>query len=444
MPKRRNTTLLSGSGAGSGLDDLEIQERINARLRNAGGIVVDVPSRRRGDNENVVVTFNENGTAGIRSQSGNIYTVNPSEGTCTCPDYEHRSRRCRHIQAVDIAINRIGQDYISGSRQNIEIENTGLIEEHRQQEREGERINANRFFKDDDFFYTENPDMFEEDMERLRYAPVPYYRENAINGGADLTFGIELEFVNGDSNAIVQELYQMGLCNSSHMEKYHRRGRDSSKWVVERDSSVTSGNRGGEIVSPILRDTPEAWNQIEKICEVAKRHGATVNYKTGAHVHIGAETPLDDKKQRWRRFFKSAAGFEETLYRLSGGEQGGFRGGGYPGSSTEQMSRAARMRIATDEMADNFLRRIADRRYSSINLLPFMSSKRTVEFRAFNGTLTPGIIQANVKFAAGMILTSERSREKDSEGLPAPTASDKKRSRIIKIIQRTTRAPMKA
>ena len=45
----------------------------------------------------------------VPSQSGNgSYIVNLDHGTpfCTCPDYEKRQQPCKHIHAVEFAIQR--------------------------------------------------------------------------------------------------------------------------------------------------------------------------------------------------------------------------------------------------------------------------------------------------------------------------------------------------
>ncbi|WP_447412759.1 hypothetical protein [Clostridium perfringens] len=50
---------------------------------------------------------------------------------------------------------------------------------------------------------------------------------------------------------------------------YHSRS-EQGKWKLERDGSVSNGDAGGEIVSPILKDTPKTCEQIKVICDVAK------------------------------------------------------------------------------------------------------------------------------------------------------------------------------
>ncbi|WP_324825063.1 amidoligase family protein [Sinanaerobacter sp. ZZT-01] len=394
------------------------------------GLEVDVTmeSRTRGL-ENVHVSFLGSGT-NVRSGSGNTYHVDIDSGSCTCPDHQHRHTRCRHIEAVEIAQGQVSQGIVTGNLQNEAISPNQVIGEYMAHEQQSEINICQQQHQDDAFFYNDNPEQFRQDMERLAREPIPYYRENVLNG-SDVTFGVELEFINGDSNPIAAELYQRGICSSRRMQRYHSQS-NPGKWKVERDGSVTSGRFGGEIISPILQDTPETWKQIETICEVAKRHGAQVNYKTGGHVHIGAEHTLDGKRQRWRRFFKMAAGFEEVYFKLSGGEQGRFRGGGYAPSSREQNRDGITTRMpqgGETHIFQNVMDQISRGRYQSVNIRPFRA-KKTIEFRAFNGTLNPGIIQANIKYAAGLINSAERSRIQLSENFEV-TAEDRKRGEII-------------
>ncbi|MDF3003308.1 MAG: hypothetical protein K0Q48_3427, partial [Bacillota bacterium] len=430
MPKSRSNGSLGSRSGETTYDEREMSDRIEDRLQDAGTVRVNVESRSRGIREDVDVTFSGR-TAVISSGSGRSYTVDIDTSTCNCPDHIHRHNRCRHIEAADIAQEQITQGTSQGSRSDSGISPNEFIGEFIQNEINEELGNHQSVYTDDSFFYTENPELFQKDMERLRDAPIPYYYENVLNG-SNITFGIELEFAFGDSDAIASELYNLGICSSPYMHEYHD-SREPGKWVLECDDSVTEGGYGGELISPVLTDTPETWRQIQIVCEVAKRHGAFVNEDTGGHVHIGAEESLDGKRQRWRRFFKTAVGFESVFHRLAGGEQGRFRGGGYALSAISQNREGLNTRLPDQGTISDFQAEIGSldlHRYRSINLESFTSNKKTIEFRAFNGTITPGVIQANVKYAAGVINTSVRSRVSPEEGLAA-TASDRKRGSII-------------
>lgn len=431
----------SGGGVGPGMGGTngaeEMSQRIENRMQEARSVEVPVLSRTRGTMENLRVQFDPNtpGRVQVTSRSGNTYTVDTEEGTCTCPDHRYRGSRCRHIEAASLAQEEIAQGTSIGSSRAEDINVNEVLRDHIAIETAEERSNAERQFTDDGHFYSDNPEEFVNDMERLRNAEIPYDYENALNG-SDITFGIELEFVDGDSNAIASELYNLGICSTPSMGRYHSQD-VPGKWKMERDGSVTYGNRGGELVSPILKDTPETWRQIKTVCDVAKRHGAHVNMETGGHVHISAE-PLDGKRQRWRRLFKAFKGTEEAVFRFSGGEQGVFRNSHYATSSTAEMGRAIRTRLPEDGELSDFRSALASEhsgivweKYKSINLKPFTNGIRNaIEIRAFNGSLTPGVIQANIKVAAGLIHTAERSRIQGDE-LSGTTDSFKKRGELI-------------
>lgn len=435
----------AGVVGGGTNENVEMSQRIEDRIEESRIVNVLVPSRTRGTVENLQVQFipGTPGQVSVTSQSGNTYMVDTEQDTCTCADHRFRGSRCRHIEGVALAQEQIAQGTTVGSATDAEINVIETLREHVSQETADETHYAAQQFLDDEHFYSDNPQEFQSDLQRLKNAPIPYQYENALNG-SDISFGIELEFVDGDSNAIARELYTLGICSSPRMQSYHSHGMPGM-WKLERDGSVTDGDRGGELVSPILRDTPETWRQIETICEVAKRHGARVNMETGGHVHISAD-PLDGKRQRWRRLFKAFKGTEEALFRFAGGELGRFRNTGYTRSSSSEMSGAIRARLPEEGTMDDFRAALSSRqsgiawqKYRSINLVPFTGGVRdAIEIRAFNGSLTPGVIQANVKVAAGLIHTAERSSIRGSE-FQATTPSSRKRGELINEFRNSSR-----
>ena len=49
----------------------------------------------------------ENGIWLVPSQSGKgHYIVNPTNGTCTCPDHKEEGHKCKHLFAVEITLRR--------------------------------------------------------------------------------------------------------------------------------------------------------------------------------------------------------------------------------------------------------------------------------------------------------------------------------------------------
>lgn len=435
MPKRRSNTISmesnSGNGAigasGSGMSPGIINDlvsRINSRLSET--IIVEGDSRARGRNEEIRVTYDEEEEIYIvDSASNRRYFVSEDVESCTCPDFQSRNRTCRHMNAVNNAIG-LAEEEIRGMNSN-EVMAARIQQDIRdeiQRNQEGPSL-------DDGFFYCENLDEFDRTYETINDNSINYEYENVLNGNTS-TFGVELEFVGGNADAIASELYDLGITAAPYRLGYHARVSDDTKWKLERDGSVSSGSQGGELVSPILNDTPETWRQIEVICEVAKRHGARVNQSCGGHVHIGMNK-LDTARQRWRRFFKMVESYEECLYRAAGGDLGRIRSNAssYATSFSERAYEANRMAFRME--AEEDVRAMAERvsrmnRYYGINLKNIATDRApTVEFRYFNGSLNPKQIQANIKLAAGIINASEKSRWRDTED-----ENYKKRGQILK------------
>lgn len=423
MPKRRSNTILTevnlGNGAigasGSGMSPgiiSDLASRINSRLSET--IVVTGDSRSRRRNEEIRVTYDdEDETYIVDSASNQRYFVSRNREYCTCPDFQIRNRVCRHINAVNNAIGVVEEEI-----RNMES-NEVMVARIQQDIRDEIERNHEGPSQDDGFFYLENLEEFDRTYENINDNLVNYEYENVLNGNTS-TFGVELEFVGGNADAIARELYDLGITAAPYRLNYHARVNDNSKWKLERDGSVSSGSQGGELVSPVLKDTPETWRQIEIICEVAKRHGARVNQSCGGHVHIGMNK-LDTARQRWRRFFKIIENYEEYLYKAAGGDLGHIRSNvsSYATSFSQRASEANRMsfRIENDEdvrvMAEKVSRM---NRYYGINLKNIATYRApTVEFRYFNGSLNPKQIQANIKLAAGIINSSEKSRWRDTD-----------------------------
>lgn len=435
MPKRRSNTISTeangGSGAigasGSGMSPgiiNDLASRINQRLTES--IIVHGDSRSRGRNEEIRVAYDvDEDIYIVDSASRQRYFVSGDVESCTCPDFQSRNRICRHMNAVNNAIGAAEEEIRSMDASEV------MAARIQQDIRDEIQRNQEGPSQDDGFFYGENLDEFNRTYENINDDLINYEYENVLNGNTS-TFGVELEFVGGNADAIASELYDLGITAAPYRLNYHARVSDNSKWKLERDGSVSSGSQGGEVVSPVLKDTPETWRQIEVICEVAKRHGARVNQSCGGHVHIGMNK-LDTARQRWRRFFKMVENYEECLYRAAGGDLGRIRSNAssYATSFSERAYEANRMAFNMDTEDD--VRAMAERvsrmnRYYGINLKNIATDRApTVEFRYFNGSLNPKQIQANIKLAAGIINASEKSRWRDTED-----ENYKKRGQILK------------
>lgn len=284
------------------------------------------------------------------------------------------------------------------------------------------RVEINNQFEDDEYFYSDHEDTLKETIENSRTEDFDYEYVNVLNGSTN-TFGLEIEIVDGDMNKIAQELYDLDICGSNRQLGYHSRNIEG-KWKLERDSSL--GSSGGELISPPLSDTPDTWRTIKKVCDVAKKHNAKINSHCGGHIHMSME-PLDTARYRWKRFFKATSSFEPVMYRVAGGDSGHVRQNvrRYAMPFAENASRAYSANYQVSNTEDiNKVARLASRydRYRGINLTNIYSDYRpnTIEMRYFNSSLTPGVIQTNVKIANGIIFASEKARtgnESQSEAM---------------------------
>ncbi len=237
-----------------------------------------------------------------------------------------------------------------------------------------------------------------------------YERENVI-GDPNQTFGIEIEFDGADPHAVARAFHEAGLAATPYQQGYHSRDRVAGKWVVEHDSTVT-----GEIVSPVLRDTPETWDQLERVCAILSSHGARTTNRTGGHVHVGADSAnLDHDVDRFRRVAQTCAWAEDLMYRLAaatgrGGRQHRGAGNGYrwcgPMGSGQFEAAQSLSDLAT---------RVGSSHGVGLNYGNILEQRRTIEYRYFDSSLDPARLQANIKLACWV---TKRAAELPDAAIP--------------------------
>ena len=238
-----------------------------------------------------------------------------------------------------------------------------------------------------------NDELHHQLLQLARTTGGEYERENVI-GDPNQTFGVEIEFDGADPNAVAQAFFDAGLTSSPHMQGYHSH-REPGEWVVERDSTVT-----GEIVSPVLRDTPETWEQLERACSILQAHGARTTARTGGHVHVGADSSnMDHDVARFRRVANACAWAEDLMYRLAaatgrGGRRHRGAGNGYrwcgPMGSGQFEQAQSLSELAT---------RVGASHSVGLNYGNILDQRRTIEYRYFDSSLDPARLQANIKLA---------------------------------------------
>ncbi|MGV8847520.1 amidoligase family protein [Tessaracoccus sp.] len=252
------------------------------------------------------------------------------------------------------------------------------------------------------------------DRKEAGQAAVPYMTENATGGlcapGGGRSFGVEIEFdINPGVDryaalaAIGQQLHAEGLTNSPRQGYYHAgmsRGYTENHqggWSYEQDCTVS-----GEIVSPIMYDTPETWTNLAKVCEIVKANGGTATARTGSHVHVSTGT-YDHTPENHTELVRMVNQHEDVLFRVSQNpERSTHRPTRWCGPNSEVPPSGytdigtARMRNCSHNFALN-MQSVQGR------------TSDHAEFRHWDGTIDPAAIQAQVKISAAMADAAQRN-----------------------------------
>src|SRR5579864_2590001 len=225
-------------------------------------------------------------------------------------------------------------------------------------------------------------------------AAAEYERENVI-GDPNQTFGIEIEFDGADPNVVARALYEAGLAASPQQQSYHSQNRVPGKWVLEHDSTVA-----GEIVSPVLKDTPETWDQLERVCSILRAHGARTTTRTGGHVHVGADSAnMDHDVNRFRKVATACAWAEDLMYRLAAATgRGGKRHRG-AGSGYHWCGPMGSGQFEQAQSLSDLATRVGSSHSFGLNYGNLLDTRRTIEYRYFDSSLDPARLQANIKLA---------------------------------------------
>jgi hypothetical protein len=369
---------------------------------------------------------------------------------CSCPNYGAPRYECEHTRQVTETVQAILND-----RDTVATAPTAAEQEVRSALRSEfqDSLNDQQQARTD-FAESSSGASYSDDMAAFQSAwdaakahfasgetSLPYMRENATGGlGAregGRSFGIELEVDFPDDmtyqvkNQVAREIHEAGLSRSPQVHRWHHVGRFGGgytdapdNWSVEHDSSVddVGGRRGCEIVSPILYDEPQTWDNIAKICEIVERHGGKVTPRTGQHINVGA-ADFDHTVENHNRLLRMSSAYEDVLVRVAHNPQSGatHRGRAY---CTASQIPAGGYRAISHAQSNNSHRSMVNLDHVPAEGARVTGSTR-VEVRIFDGALDPGRIQTNVKVALGLVNAATRGVEPTTE----PEAAGTHRSR---------------
>lgn len=283
--------------------------------------------------------------------------------------------------------------------------------------------------------YSDNPASFYDDYTAAlqRKADggeaVEFKTENVTDGiCADVPgarkFGIELEF-DIDSGydrydalrKIGRELHEAGLTAQRDQVYYHSaRSSGWANWSFEQDSTVDA-----ELVSPIMSDTPESWEQIRKATEIITRNGGIATTRTGSHVHVStASYELSTAKHA--ELLRTVNQNEDVLYRLaSSPARGRHRGTEWcaPNVSDREDDISAELQAGHNILGDHSHHGVG-LNFEGTGSTEF--KKSNIEFRMWDATLDPAVIQQQIAISAAITDYAERNvMENDGSKKPTET-----------------------
>ncbi len=217
----------------------------------------------------------------------------------------------------------------------------------------------------------------------------------------------------------------------------------SKNWHMATSKEEMLVSEGGaELVSPILSDSKQDWQDVSNMCEQIKKYPGkngnevVANSKCGLHVHFDSEC-LTSNQERFRNFMRLYAESEELLYKMCNDKNDPIRKGainkdykgihiisalwrnGMAAPSSEKILK----HIQNDTLKISHKKfgklkmfaskyKLDERRYNGLNLTNIGNEKKnTIEFRMANGTLNPEVIKQNVFLYASLINTAIQMTE---------------------------------
>ena len=224
------------------------------------------------------------------------------------------------------------------------------------------------------------------------------YRDT-LGFSEDITFGLEIEYIN------LHYIEALKLIE----KKYN-------KWGYQKDETVFNSGFGGEVVSPILCDTREAWVELRDILVDLKDNFANIDDSTAAHIHVGS-TIFNEDINKYLYFLKMWTVFEKEVYQFSYGELNHMRDKYNLFSSFIRPNMVRNYYgikkvigesngVFIDDLHDiiSFLGKFRNLGVNLRNVKEVDNlDKNTIEFRTFNGTLDKRIWQNNVNFVLNFL-----------------------------------------
>lgn len=350
--------------------------------------------------------------------------ADPAHLSCGCAAYT-RDRDCRHLRlAPDAMTNLLNDPRGSYGARVAAIHDSGSTDS-----------GVAELPPDvSTFRYSDDPARFRADIQATLDRPpagrVPFHHGDeapVLYGyGASRRFGVELEFGSNDDDdsddddkdggyyswggqrdrdntkdQVAYALYAADLSSTTSVHDYHHAAdygysrRTWGGWTIEEDSTVT----GAEVVSPILRDTPDSWKALRRACTTITDNGGFPDASVGSHVTISAPDYAGDA-DRLTQLLRFTRSHEPDLYVAAcaghGRSTSTFTGRTPPAPTLGYLS------VSDIQSTQS--------RYRTVNLShipddttdPTTSADARLEWRLWDGSLVPGRVQAQIRLSAAI------------------------------------------
>ncbi len=366
---------------------------------------------------------------------------------CTCADYQ-ANYDCEHVRAAVTLVRDTlaGRPAAVAPTQVLEQVHAELLAGEEAARTAGEAARARVHVAEPVASYSDNMEAFQRDWDEIkarfdgdRTAPITF---NPDSAGTERTIGLEIEtdFPDEEShrlgttrNLVAAQLHREGLSHWSEHLTWHPFGagrrlgdysNDAAAWSLSHDQSVDElgGRRGTEIVSPILRDTPETWRNVGRILQIVREHGGQMTQRHGLHVNIGA-ADFNHTIDNHRRLLRMGQVYEDVLLRAATNPASGSAHRG------RRYCRAVGGPNGSVDSAEGFVTiaraREVNNHYQMINLAAVPAERESVrnstrvEFRMFDGTSDAGRVQAATRMALGMMEAAKRAVPLPAETMAA-------------------------
>lgn len=262
-----------------------------------------------------------------------------------------------------------------------------------------------------------------------------YLTENVTDGVCDPNvpgsrrFGVELEFVLPNNvnrsealSKIARELHEAGLSESSRMGGYHSGARSGwASWNLESDATVD-----GELVSPLMADTPEHWEQLEKAVTILKNNGAKTSKRAGSHVHV-SNGSFSGKLSKNVELLRTVKDHEDVLFRAAADPRTGTHRGTQ--WCAPNVTTATFGDVTADEYDQGRGRSPISNHTTHSGMVNLsagigMNSKAHVEYRMWDASLDAKTIQKQIAASVAITEAAERTVENDGGESKARTTKD--------------------